>query len=81
MAMLKIYHAPMTRGIRVLWLCHELDIPIEVEMIDFAKQWRARPEWRAISPLGKVPVLEDGDVRMFESGAMMDYILANAALR
>ena len=45
-------------------------------MIDFAMEWRARPEWRAISPLGKVPVLIDDDIKMFESTAMMDYILA-----
>ena len=82
--MLKIYHAPGTRGIRPIWLCHELDIPIEVEMIDFSKEARSRPEWRAISPLGKVPLLVDDDVRMFESGAMMDYIIArygNGALQ
>lgn len=72
---MKIYHAPGTRGIRPIWLCAELEIPIEVEMIDFAMEWRARPEWRAISPLGKVPVLVDGDFKMFESEAMMDYIL------
>ena len=73
---MKIYHAPGTRGIRVIWLCEELGIPIEVENIDFSMQARARPEWREISPLGKVPVLVDEDMTMFESVAMMDYILA-----
>ena len=73
---MKIYHAPGTRGIRVIWLCAELDIPLDVEMIDFSAAWRARPEWREISPLGKVPVLIDDDLKMFESTAMMDYILA-----
>ena len=73
---MKIYHAPGTRGTRVIWLCAELDIPIDIEMIDFSMEWRARPEWRAISPLGKVPVLFDGELKMYESNAMMDYILA-----
>ena len=82
--MLKIYHAPRTRGIRVIWLCDELGIPLQVERIDFSAQWRARPEWRAISPVGKVPVLFDGDIKLLESCAMMDYILeryGNGALQ
>jgi glutathione S-transferase len=77
--MLKIYHAPGTRGIRVIWLCHELNLPIEVEMIDFSIEWRSRAEWREISPLGKVPVLFDGATKMFESVAMVEYILAKYA--
>ena len=43
--------------------------------IDFAPAYRNTPEWRAISPAGKLPVLTDGELTMFESGAMVDYIL------
>ena len=74
--MLKVFYAPKTRGFRVIWLCNELNIPLEVEHIDFSVEWRARPEWRAISPLGKVPILHDGEVKIFESVAMMEYVLA-----
>lgn len=73
--MLKIYHAPGTRSVRPIWLCYELDLPVEIVTVDFSPAYRNTPEWRAISPAGKVPVMTDGDLAMFESGAMVDYIL------
>ena len=73
--MLKIYHAPMTRSLRVIWLCEELGLPIEVEPISFNPGFRFSEKWLARNPVGKVPVLEDGDFSMFESGAMLQYIL------
>ena len=73
--MLKIYHATGTRGFRVLWACEELGVPYEIVPVDFAPEYRATPEWRAVSPLGKVPVMLDGDMKMFESCAMMQYVL------
>ena len=73
--MLKIYHVTGTRGVRPIWLCHELGLQVEVETIDFSPTYRATPGWRAISPAGKVPILTDGDLTLFESGAMVDYIL------
>ena len=62
--MIRIHHAPGTRSIRPIWLCHELGLPVEVHTIDFSAAWRATPEWRAISPAGKVPALEDDGVRV-----------------
>lgn len=73
--MLKIYHVPRTRSVRPIWLCYELELPVDVEFIDFSPKFRHSPEWRAISPAGKVPAMVDGDLAMFESGAMVDYIL------
>lgn len=43
--------------------------------MDFSPEFRNSSQWRAISPAGKVPALVDGDLSMFESGAMVDYIL------
>ncbi len=77
--MLQIYHAPGTRSLRPIWLCYELGLPVEVTTIDFAPAYRNSPEWRAISPGGKVPALRDGELIMFESGAMIDYILERYA--
>ncbi len=74
--MLTIYHVTTTRGMRVIWLCEELGLDYHVEKIDFSKEFRATPEWRALNPVGKVPVMKDGDMVMFESGAMVQYILA-----
>lgn len=73
--MLKIYHAPNTRSLRVIWLCEELELPYEVVPVDFSAEYRASPQWRALHPAGKVPVLTDGALTMFESGAMVQYVL------
>jgi glutathione S-transferase len=73
--MLTIYHVPITRSLRVLWLCEELGLPYEARTIDFGAAYRASPEWRALNPVGKVPVMTDGGFTMFESGAMVQYLL------
>ncbi len=73
--MITIYHVPRTRSVRAIWLCEELGIPYEVELVPFTPEYRNSPEWRAISPTGKVPAMRDGDLVMFESGAMVDVIL------
>ena len=72
---LTIYHVAGTRSMRVIWLCLELDIPLDVEVIDFSPAYRNTASWRALSPTGKVPVLRDGEFTMFESGAMVQYLL------
>lgn len=74
-AMLRIYHAPGTRSVRPLWVCFELGLNVEIAPVDFSPAYRNTPEWRAISPAGKLPALTDGALTMFESGAMVDYIL------
>ena len=79
--MLTIYHVPGTRGVRAIWLCEELALPYTVEAVDFSPEFRASDSWRAMNPVGKVPVLRDSehsstdDFLMFESGAMVQYIL------
>jgi glutathione S-transferase len=77
--MLQIYHVTGTRGMRVIWLCEELGIDYEVTKIDFSAEFRGSDEWRALSPVGKVPIMVDGDMVMFESGAMVQYVLAKYA--
>jgi glutathione S-transferase len=72
---LKIYHVPGTRSIRVVWLCEELELPFERIPIDFSPEYRASAEWRRLNPVGKVPAMTDGDLVLFESGAMVEYIL------
>ena len=73
--MIKIYHVRGTRSVRPIWLCFELDLPVEIVPIDFSPTYRNTAEWRSISPAGKVPALTDGEMTMFESGAMIDYLL------
>jgi glutathione S-transferase len=73
--MLNIYHAAGTRAFRVIWTCEELAIPYTLTRVDFSPQYRATPEWRKLNPVGKVPVMTDDELTMFESGAMVQYIL------
>ena len=70
--MIKVYHAPRTRSIRILWLLEELGVPYAIERVAFAP---APAPFAQATPFGKVPALEDGDVTMFESGAMVEYLL------
>lgn len=72
---IKIFHVKGTRSIRIIWLCEELSIPYEVVPVDFSPEYRNSAEWRAMSPTGKVPAMTDGDLTMFESGAMVHYLL------
>jgi len=74
--MLKIFHVPGTRSLRVIWLCEELHIPYEVQLISFAPEFRLSSEWLKMNPVGKVPAMTDDDgLSMFESGAMVQYLL------
>lgn len=73
--MLKIYHVKGTRSIRVIWACEELTLPYELIPVDFSNEFRSSPQWRALNPVGKVPVMIDGDLTVFESGAMVQYLL------
>ena len=73
--MLRIHHVLATRGFRTIWLCEELELPYEIVPVDFSRKYRASPEWRAMNPVGKVPVMTDGDLTLFESGAMVQYVL------
>lgn len=70
--MLKVYHAPRTRSVRILWLLEELGLPYEIEKVAFGP--KPKP-FGQDTPFGKVPALVDGEVCMFESGAMVEYIL------
>ena len=73
--MVTIFHVKGTRGVRAIWLCEELGIPYEVDVVDFSPRFKNSPEWRAKSPTGKVPAMTDDSFTMFESGAICDYLL------
>ncbi|WP_425090633.1 glutathione S-transferase family protein [Tropicimonas sp. S265A] len=71
--MIRLHHSPQTRSMRTLWLLHELDVPFEVLTYPFDATLQ-RPEYLAMSPVGRVPALEiDGEV-MFETGAIAEYL-------
>jgi glutathione S-transferase len=73
--MLKVHFVAGTRAGRVVWLLEELGLEYEVNIMPFTKEGLKSPEHRARHALGRVPVLEDGDISIFESGAIIDYVL------
>jgi glutathione S-transferase len=73
--LIEIYHVPGTRGVRPIWTCEELGLEYRVIPVDFSAEYRAGDEWRRMNPVGKVPVMTDGGLTMFESGAMVQYLV------
>ena len=73
--MIKLYLTPGTRAGRVAWLLEELNIQYDLEVLPFTKEGLKSPEHRSRHALGRVPVIEDGNVSIFESGAIIQYIL------
>lgn len=73
--MLVVHHLENSRSQRVLWLLEELELPYEVRRYKRdPKTMLAPPELRAVHPLGKSPVVVDGDLVLAESGAIVDHL-------
>ena len=77
--MLKLHHAPNSRAGRILWLLEELKLPYEINSMKFHPSDLKTDSHRKKHPLGRIPVLEDGEVIIYESGAIVEYILARHA--
>jgi glutathione S-transferase len=73
--MLKLYHSPRTRSMRIYWLLEELGVPYELETLAFTPETLKAAPYLKVHPLGKLPAIQDGDLIMFESGAILEYIL------
>lgn len=71
---LKVYHCPPTRSVRVVWALEELGLPYEVESVQFDRAYFRSPEWRAISPAGKIPVIHEDGKPLIESVAIIHYL-------
>ncbi len=73
---MKIFHAPNTRSVRIVWLLEELGLPYELEKLKLGDPAMRSPEYAKVHPMGRVPALQDGDTTIFESGAIVQYVLA-----
>jgi glutathione S-transferase len=71
---MKLYGTPPTRAIRAMWLLNELDIPCEIVPVNILAGEQLEPEFLAINPAAKLPVLVDGDVVLTESAAIPLYL-------
>jgi glutathione S-transferase len=74
--MLTLHHLNDSRSQRILWLLEELGTPYEMKRYQRDATTRlAPPELTAVHPLGKSPVITDGDIKIAESGAIVDYLI------
>ena len=74
--MILVHHLNDSRSQRVLWLLEELALPYELKHYQRDTVTRlAPPELKAVHPLGKSPVLSDGDETLIESGAIIDHLI------
>ena len=74
--MITVHHLNNSRSQRILWLLEELGLPYEIKRYQRdPKTNLAPPELKAIHPLGKSPVIEDGGRVLIESAAIIDYLI------
>jgi len=73
---LTVHHLENSRSQRVLWLLEELGLPYEVRRYERnPKTMLAPPELKRVHPLGKSPVIEDENITVAETGAIIDYLV------
>ncbi|HEY0203157.1 MAG TPA: glutathione S-transferase family protein [Acetobacteraceae bacterium] len=73
--MLVLHHCSDARSLRPLWVLEEMELPYQLRMLPFPPRVAA-PGYLDRNPLGTVPLLEDGGVRMTESAAICQYLVA-----
>ena len=74
--MITVHHLNHSRSQRILWLLEELGLPYDIQRYERDRQTMLAPaSLRAVHPLGKSPVISDGDLTLAESGAIIDYLI------
>lgn len=71
--MLTLYHCADARSFRCLWALEELQLGYELKLLPFPPRWR-QPDYLLENPLGTIPLLVDGTLRMTESAAIVQYL-------
>jgi glutathione S-transferase len=69
-----LYHHPFSRAATVLWMLEEIEVPYELRYVDLLKGGQKAPEILALNPMGKLPILTDGDAVVTESAAIGLYL-------
>jgi glutathione S-transferase len=70
----RLHHAWESRSTRTLSLLYEMELPFELVVHSFRRSLY-NEDYRKLSPAGRVPALEDGDVTVFETGAITEYLV------
>jgi len=71
---MQLYHFPSPNPQKVTFALHELGLECEIVPVDLAKGEQRKPEYLAINPFGRVPTLVDGDLKLWESHAILSYL-------
>ncbi len=74
MAKLTLYYHPFSRAATGIWMLEEVGEPYDVEFVDIMKGEHKRPEILALNPMGKIPILRDGDAVVSETAAIGMYL-------
>lgn len=77
--MIVVHHLNDSRSQRILWLMEELGLPYEIKQYKRLETRLAPPELKAIHPVGKSPVITDKGKTIYESGAIIDYVIRRHA--
>ena len=76
---MKLFWCPQTRSARAIWMLEESGLDYEPVMIDIRDRTKPRdPDFALASPLGKVPAIADGDVKIWDSSAIALYVADKA---
>lgn len=73
--MIRLTYVDRTRSIRIAWACEELGLAYERIELPLSEEALRTQDMLNRNPFGKVPAIEDGDVTVFESGAILEYLL------
>ena len=71
---MKLYHFPSPNPQKVTFALRELGLDCEIVPVDLAKGEQRQPEFLALNPFGRVPVLADGDLVLSEAQAILGYL-------
>lgn len=72
--MLKLYGGAFSRASIVQWYLEEIAVPYEFVLLDMKAGAHLEPDFLAINPIGKVPAVVDGEVKLSESGGILLYL-------
>ncbi len=71
---MKLYHFPSPNPQKITFALHELGLECEIVPVDLSKGEQRKPEFLALNPVGRVPVLVDGDLTLWESPAILAHL-------